>query len=193
MKTQNEDIWKAIYSTYKKGICLSERNLQAIMFSELQKIHENTVIVEPSWWIDSKTYRPDIVVIRDNSIVQIFELKFSVVVKLQDSVTKKWVDDIEKLKVYFQNRTKTTNGTHYFIQLDPEKGKYNNICSNNINNECEYNIAIITNGIDEKTICSSIKKKINFSEPKINLWYMSITEKKHDYRIIEDILNNMEQ
>lgn len=70
--------WKRVRVRYEEGFCVSERGLQAHLVSSLElEFHEQKIIVEPSWKT-SANHRvvPDVVMINEKTITDIFELKF---------------------------------------------------------------------------------------------------------------------
>lgn len=66
-------VWKRAEQLYHNGYCISERGLQAILYAELQKkITDIHILVEPTWIVNEKTVKPDLVIAANNVITDIF-------------------------------------------------------------------------------------------------------------------------
>lgn len=74
-----ERVWARVRKTYESGHMVYEPDLQAALYAELrQELPLRGVVVEPLWEnIPSmETVRPDLVIVSNNEIVDICELKF---------------------------------------------------------------------------------------------------------------------
>ena len=100
-------IWCHVAREYRAGRCWSERNLQALLFEGLRQDGCH-VVVEPTWG----NARPDLVVVREAQIAEIFELKFSP----HTGYRNEWESDINKLRGYV--------GKSYPWTLDPKTGQW---------------------------------------------------------------------
>ena len=69
-------IWRAVRKHCKDGYCISELGLQALLLLELRSAFQDHVLVEPTWTLGPNPAFPDIVLITDERITDIFELKF---------------------------------------------------------------------------------------------------------------------
>lgn len=109
-------VWNAVRESYYAGYCVSERGLQALMYSNLAKaFHTERIIVEPCWEIDGSRIVPDLVVASSQHIItDIFELKF-VPHHLADGK-----DDLRKLIAYIKNN----EANRYPIRLNPGTGQW---------------------------------------------------------------------
>ena len=107
-------VWREIEKYYHTGYCVSERGLQAALYAELsQKLKGAHVIVEPPWEVGSCRCTPDLVIVEDKHITDIFELKFV----LDHYAHLK--GDIRKLLKYGAGE-----GCKYPVSLNPKHGKW---------------------------------------------------------------------
>ena len=112
-------IWQRVKGVYRKGFCVSERGLQAALYTELQKelSSDSHVVVEPTWTtFDGKVAKPDLVIVEGEKITDIFELKF---VPHYDA---EWKEDIKKLFRYTEKRDE--RHPQYPVRLDPKTGQW---------------------------------------------------------------------
>lgn len=66
-------VWAGVETIYESGYCLYEGGLQAALYKELSlEFSDCGIVIEPRW----ETQIPDIVIVNENEIVDIFELKF---------------------------------------------------------------------------------------------------------------------
>ena len=66
-------VWNRVREIYDTGYCLSERGLQAALYTELRREFPKAgIVVEPRWEITI----PDVVIVSSDEITDIFELKF---------------------------------------------------------------------------------------------------------------------
>lgn len=90
------EIWWRIERTFFSGYMVSERGLQAALYAELREIPRINIVVEPTWEVGDDQQRiPDLVIVEDDQITDIFELKF--INPASDSPFEK---DIRKLLQY---------------------------------------------------------------------------------------------
>ncbi len=72
-----EKIWLQVKKEYLGGFVVSEKTLQALLYHRLRtEIRDVNVIAEPTWELDDGIKKPDLVIVRNNFITDIFELKF---------------------------------------------------------------------------------------------------------------------
>ncbi len=130
-------IWEdAISRLYKKGIIHNERQLQGYLFKYLvdATIDKYQIWVEPDVIIDSKTYKPDMIITESNTnkIVSFIEIKYL------PNYYPKYKKDIEKLTLY-ESAKSTFN-----LSIDPFTGKYDHIEYSKDNN-CLYCFFVVGN------------------------------------------------
>ncbi len=74
-----EDIWLQVENEYLGGFVVSEKTLQALLYHKLRTTFPNVnviVIAEPTWQLGDGTKKPDLVIVENELITDIFELKF---------------------------------------------------------------------------------------------------------------------
>lgn len=107
-------IWKRLKKEYLTGFCVSERGLQAALYTEFRKtLPTVSVVAEPKWTVGSKPMTPDLVIVEKGRITDIFELKF------KPHYYVPWKKDIEKLCCYVKK-----SDERYPVRLDPETGQW---------------------------------------------------------------------
>ena len=107
------DIWTLCQARYFEGFIVGERGLQATLYAELQAaLPEAHVVVEPTWEIDRERLIPDLVIVEEEEITDIFEIKFV------PYDYANWKDDIKKLLTYVGNPVRS-----YPVRLDPNTGQ----------------------------------------------------------------------
>ena len=109
-----QNSWTQVQQAYCGGFMVSERGLQAVLYSALQAhlpgVH---VVVEPTWtMVDGTQKTPDLVIIEGGEITDIFEIKF---VPHGDAI---WECDITKLHAY------VVGNPQYPVQLNPPTGQW---------------------------------------------------------------------
>ena len=111
-------IWKQVKGVYDEGFCVSEHNLQAVLYAEFRKelSSDSHVVVEPTWEMADGNAFPDLVIVEGGKITDIFELKF---VPHYDA---KWKKDIKKLFSYIKKHNERP--PRYPVRLDPKTGKW---------------------------------------------------------------------
>ena len=113
-KTVFEKLWNRVRDRYELGYCVSERGLQAALFFEISdSLQDSAVIVEPTWIIAGRLTIPDLVIVENDLITDIFELKF-VPHGCADSKS-----DLKKLLSY-----RTDSEERHPIHLDPQIGAW---------------------------------------------------------------------
>ena len=76
------EIWSRIRTSRLDGFMVSERGLQAALYAELfaefrERLQSDVhIVVEPAWEVDGKPRIPDLVLVEEDQITDIFELKF---------------------------------------------------------------------------------------------------------------------
>ena len=73
------EIWRRIGNLYIDGYIANERTLQAELYAELRKelpgVH---IVVEPTWNVGNDSMKPDLVIVEEDQITDVFELKFRI-------------------------------------------------------------------------------------------------------------------
>ena len=115
-----KQIWDSVYWEYTEGYCVGERGLQPEIFHQIRQSLPNSsfIVVEPTWPKEPgirSAYKPDLVVVRNGEISEIFELKFMPHYKPQ------YKNDIQKLIEYVQNQE-----IEKLVQLNENSGKWKN-------------------------------------------------------------------
>ena len=156
---QFTEIWSAVKTEYEYGLVVSERNLQAVLFGKIQKvIPDISVIAEPTWELDGQMH-PDLVIVRNNFITDIFELKF---MKSYDE----WREDVNKLIVYVE----TNNG--YPVFLDPDTGDYAE--TRRIHDNCRLHFVIVADcaaeGVQDITLQNYLRDSFPNRANKFYHW-----------------------
>ena len=129
-----EEIWCRVERSYRNGYCWSERGLQAALYAELRRITDVNVVVEPTWG----SAKPDLVIVRNNEITDIFEIKFSP----HTEYPRNWfVDDprsdVQKLLRYIGI------GKKYPVLLEPETGQYDCIHYRPVRDDCRLHFVVV--------------------------------------------------
>ena len=111
-------IWKRVKGVYDEGFCVSEHNLQAVLYAEFRKelSSDSHVVVEPTWERADGNAFPDLVIVEGGKITDIFELKF---VPHYDA---EWKKDIKKLFSYITKHNERP--PQYLVRLDPKTGQW---------------------------------------------------------------------
>ena len=154
-----KEIWQRVKGVYCKRFCVSERGLQAALYTELQKelSSDSHVVVEPTW----DKGRPDLVIVEERKITDIFELKF---VPHNDV---KWEEDIKKLFRYIKKR-----GERYPVCLDPKTGQWED--SLPVQDGCLLHFAVVARHDAEAVWPDDLKKEVrkwNTDNEKWNHWF----------------------
>ena len=111
-------IWKRVKGEYLKGFCVSEHDLQAVLYAEIRKklSSDSHVVIEPTWEMADGNAFPDLVIVEGEKITDIFEFKF---VPHYDA---EWKEDIKKLFRYTEKRDE--RHPQYPVRLDPKTGQW---------------------------------------------------------------------
>ena len=71
-------VWSRVQGSYESGYCVYERGMQAAMYMALtSEFPDKHVVVEPRWEQSGKKCIPDLAIVCNERIVDIFELKFA--------------------------------------------------------------------------------------------------------------------
>ena len=118
-KETYQEIWKGVKAMYNTGLIVSEANLQAALYAELQnKLPDSYVVVEPTWYDedDKPRWFPDLVIVDgEEKITDIFELKFK-----PQGCPDEWKEDIGKLLDYVTDACRRKCP----ISLEPATGQW---------------------------------------------------------------------
>ena len=107
--------WSRVKKQYCSGWIVSERGLQAALYSELKKELSTSshIVVEPTWKTDNKPKKtPDLVIVEKGKITDVFELKFR-------PESKAKMEDRKKLNSYVED-----SNAKYPVSLEPETGQW---------------------------------------------------------------------
>ena len=110
-------IWSRVKEVYDTGYVMSEAGLQTALHAELQKELKGVhVVVGPTWYDerDKPMWRPDLVIVDEKKITDIFELKFA-----PHHCPDRWEEDIPKLLGYVTNADRQKCP----VSLDPVTGQ----------------------------------------------------------------------
>ena len=131
------EIWLQVNNVYDEGFVVTEATLQAVLYCKIRKeIPDVNVIAEPTWELDDGINRePDLVIVRNYSITDIFELKFMV-------SYGEWQEDVDKLFGYVDNPF-----IEYPVQLNPYTGSYEN--PSRIHEHCRLHFVIVADYLAE--------------------------------------------
>ena len=124
-------IWAGIKKTFLDGFIVSERGLQAALYAELREIPGVNVVVEPTWKVEGKRRTPDLVIVEEYQITDIFELKF------KPDGDPSFEEDIRKLLQY------GIKEKDYLGELDPDWGWRHNDWS--VRNDCRLHFVAVAN------------------------------------------------
>ena len=154
------EIWSQVKTEYENGLVVSERNLQAVLFGKIRKAMPSTfVIAEPTWKLDGKRRSPDLVIVRNNFITDIFELKFM-------TSYDAWRKDVKKLIDYVETNNR------YPVFLNPYTGDYAE--KNRIHNRCRLHFVIVADckaeGVQELTLQDYLRDSFPKHANKFHHW-----------------------
>ena len=159
-----KEIWQRVKGVYCKGFCVSERGLQAALYTELQKemSSDSHVVVEPTWDTGNREVaRPDLVIVEREKITDIFELKF-----VPHNYVE-WEQDIETLFRYIKKR-----GERYPVCLDPKTGQWED--SLPVQDGCLLHFVVVARHDAEAVWPDDLKKEVrkwNTDNEKWNHWF----------------------
>ena len=159
-------IWQQVESVYRKGFCVSERGLQAVLYAELRKElpSDSYVVVEPTWnTSDGKVAKPDLVIVEGEKITDIFELKFV------PHGYAEWKEDIEKLFRYVKKID-----DRYPVHLDPKTGQTRQEDYLPVQDGCLLHFVVVARHDAEAVWPDDLKKEVrewNTDNEKWNHWF----------------------
>ena len=142
-------VWNRVREIYDAGYCLSERGLQAALYTELKwEFPKTGIVVEPHWNITI----PDVVIVSSDEITDIFELKF-----VPHSYPK-FNADIRKLREY--------KGLQH-TKLNPVNGRWEEPLP--IRSDCRLHFVVVGNSESEAVRHENIPDRLF-------LWFGRISE-----------------
>ena len=157
-------VWKKVHEEWecKKKYCINELGLQALLYKELSaKFPKKYVVVEPLWYQgDKPKYRPDLVMISDDKISDVFEIKFAPWWK-----GVRYKDDVGKLLEY-----QGENWKYYSRLKDTYSGEDDPL---EISKDCKFHLVRVAKE------GSAATEPINISD-KIILWYGRVSKNSED-------------
>lgn len=115
-------VWRDVRDIYYEGFCITERGLQAALYMQLRKrlTRSCSIVVEPPWerkeWgSNGKMGKrcPDIVIVENSRITDIFELKWA-----SNNKVKKPEEDLKKLREYVE----LDSDQGYQVSITPKFG-----------------------------------------------------------------------
>lgn len=117
MNEQHQDyqcVWRQVANQFQTGDIVSERGLQAALYARLvTSFPLKAVIVEPYWQCNGQPVIPDMIVVEDNRITEIFEIKFV------PHGYPVFEPDLRKLCSYGRSPEEK-----YYSKLDPDTGRW---------------------------------------------------------------------
>lgn len=107
--------WVQVRQSYEGEFMATESTLQAVLYGALRANLPPSIdiVAEPTWTVDSRTCYPDLVLVEEGAITDIFELKY------QPHSWPQWRKDIDKLCSYV-----AVVAPRYPVRMDPKTGKY---------------------------------------------------------------------
>ena len=162
-----KEIWQQVECEYRKGFCVSERGLQAVLYAELRKklSSDTHVVVEPTWNTADGKVRPDLVIVKGEKITDIFELKFG-----RDECPE-FEGDIDKLFRYIKKLDE-----RYLVRLDPKTGQWKD--SLPVQDGCLLHFVAVTPLDADAVWTPSLKKEVrkrSTDNEKLNHWFGRIS------------------
>ena len=160
-------IWQQVESVYRKGFCVSERGLQAVLYAELRKkLSSNShVAVEPTWNTADGEVRPDLVIVEGEKITDIFELKF-----VPHDYRVKWKEDIKKLFRYIEKLDELH--PQHLVRLDPKTGQWEDPLP--VQDGCLLHFVVVARHDAEAVWPDDLKNKVrewDTNNEKWNHWF----------------------
>ena len=112
-------VWREVRDIYREGHCMTERGLQSALYMQLRNGLERccSVVVEPKWERNNWEAKPDLVIVENECITDIFEIKWAPNHRLQ-----RWRPDIQKLREYVRRDA----APGYQVSIDPTTGTGDN-------------------------------------------------------------------
>lgn len=157
--------WRTVRQHYMDGHCVSERGLQSILASELRGVFPAAkIIVEPCWASKDCRQTPDIVVVEDGLLTDIFEIKFV------PHHYAQFRPDIRKLISYVENHDPVP------ISIDPITGKWETSIA--VSSTTRTHFVAISRSDSNAVYPLGIREEIKMKDQdlvaglgRINLWY----------------------
>ena len=151
---------------YRKEFCVSERGLQAVLYTELRKelSSDSHVVVEPTWEMADGNAFPDLVIVEGGEITDIFELKFVP----QGYV--EWEEDIERLFRYIEKHDEQY--PRYPVRLNPKTGQWD--ADFPVQEGCCLHFVVVARHDAEAVCTEDLKKEVrkwNNDNRKWNHWF----------------------
>ena len=77
-RTSYTQSWAIVEAVYNGGFIVTESTLQAVLYSALRDVFPSDIhiVAEPTWEVGGQVCRPDLVMVENGAITDIFELKF---------------------------------------------------------------------------------------------------------------------
>jgi len=145
-QTKYRKAWSGVETVFQEGFCISERGLQSALASTLKdQFPEKKVVIEPVWKIRRKQYVPDIVLVEDMKISDIFELKF-----VPHSYAK-FERDIEKLVSYSK-----CSDERFPVRLDTCTGEWKDDAAS-LRADCKFHFVAVAQA-DAAAVCTESLK-----------------------------------
>ena len=159
-------IWKRVKGVYDEGFCVSEHNLQAVLYTELRKelSSDSHVVVEPTWEMADGNAFPDLVIVEGRKITDIFELKFVP----QGYAT--WNRDIENLFRYIKKHDE--HSPRYPVRFNPTTGQWEDPLP--VQDGCCLHFVVVARHDAEAVCTEDLKKEVrkwNNDNKKWNHWF----------------------
>ena len=168
IKTEDKyrNAWCSVHAAFQEGFCISERGLQSALASALsENFPEKNVVIEPVWEIPRvhirrKRYIPDIVLVEDMKISDIFELKF-----VPHSYAK-FERVLEKLMLY-SSRSKG----HFPVQINSSTGMWKDN-EDSIREDCQFHFVAVAQADAAAVWTESLKVGAKLSGTgRFHHWY----------------------
>lgn len=158
-----KEAWKGVETAFQEGFCVSERGLQSALASELKaQFPEKSVVVEPVWKFfgQSQSYIPDIVLVNDGKILDVFELKF-----VPHSYAK-FERDVEKLKLYSDH-----SNERFPVRIEPHTGEWVSEGAS-LREDCQFHFVAVAR-VDAAAVCTeSLRGQVPLSGTgRLHHWY----------------------
>ena len=177
IKTEDKyrNAWCSVHAAFQEGFCISERGLQSALASALsENFPEKNVVIEPVWEIPRvhirrKRYIPDIVLVEDMKISDIFELKFVPHDKADIE------DDVEKLALY-----SARSNEHFPVRLEPCTGQWSDEEAS-IREDCQFHFVAVAQADAAAVWTESLKVGAKLSGTgRFHHWYGRVGREEWD-------------
>ena len=152
-------VWERVRKRYETEFMVYERGLQAALYMELYtEFPDWAVVVEPEWKINESRVKPDLVIVRDGEIADIFELKFHP--WWCPPFDPKIKNDIDKLLSYQGERD---------VMLNPYDGSSDGVEPLPIRPDCGLHFVVVSR--PGENIPDPIRLWLPQISDRILLWY----------------------